>query len=126
MRAGARFFYTEVYYSSMHIALRYITTVLAVALTVRLVPGVSYVDYLTLALVALVWSIIVMVIRPVLRILTLPLTIITFGLFSLVLNALLFWAVTLVVPGFTIDGFIPAFFGALVLSIVTWFIEKVL
>jgi putative membrane protein len=67
-----------------------------------------------------------MVIRPVLKILTLPITIITFGLFSFVLNALLFWAMTFIVPGFTVAGFFSAFLGALVLSILTWFIHHLL
>ena len=111
----------------MSIILQYLGTAAAVYLTVNLVPGISVSgEWMTTLLVALVWSVIVMVVRPVLRVLTLPLTILTFGLFSLVLNAFLFYAMQWVVPGFTVEGFFAAFLGALVLSILTWLIQKVL
>ncbi|MDO8514217.1 MAG: phage holin family protein [bacterium] len=111
----------------MHTALRYFGTVAAVYLTVSLVPGVTVGGgWTTILLVALVWSVIMMVIKPVLSILTLPITIITLGLFSFILNALLFWAMTLVVPGFVVAGFLPALLGALVLSVLTWLIHQVL
>src|SRR3990167_3555121 len=105
----------------MHTTLRYLGTVAAVVLTVSIVPGVVITGgWETTLLVALVWSVITMVIRPVLKILTFPITVITFGVFSVILNALLFWAMTLVVPGFVVAGFWPALLGALVLSILTW------
>ncbi|MBI4093632.1 phage holin family protein [Candidatus Kaiserbacteria bacterium] len=111
----------------MHMILRYLGTVGAVILTVNLVPGITVSGgWPTVFLVALVWSVIVMVLKPVLTLLTLPITIITLGLFSFVLNALLFWAMTLVVPGFMVTGFFPAFLGAIVLSIFTWLIDKIL
>src|SRR5438045_1691582 len=100
----------------MKTVLRYLGTVAAVVLTVDLVPGISVAGgWETILLVALVWSVIVMVIKPVLTILTLPITIITLGLFSFIVNALLFWAMTLIVPGFIVAGFLPALLGALVL-----------
>jgi len=111
----------------MHLILRYLGTVAAVLITVNVVPGISLSEgWTTILLVALVWSVITMVIRPVLQILTFPITLITFGLFSFVLNAALFWAMTLVVPGFVLAGIIPALLGAIVLSIATWFINKIL
>ncbi|PIT91146.1 hypothetical protein COU17_01965 [Candidatus Kaiserbacteria bacterium CG10_big_fil_rev_8_21_14_0_10_49_17] len=111
----------------MHTLLRYLGTVAAVYLTVTLVPGITVAGgWLTILLIALVWSVITIVIRPVLKILTLPITIITFGLFSFILNALLFWAVTLIVPGFMIAGFVPALLGAIVLSVLTWLIHQIL
>lgn len=111
----------------MHIVLRYIGTVAAVILTVYIVPGVTVTGgWLSILLVALVWSVITMVIKPVLTILTLPITIVTFGLFSLVLNALLFWLMAAIVPGFMVAGFLPALLGALVLSILSWLIHQIL
>jgi len=110
----------------MRAVLRFLGTVAAVVLTVNLVPGIHVEDgWTTIALVALVWSVITLVVRPVLTLVALPITIITLGLFSFVLNALLFWAMTLVVPGFIVDGFFPSLLGALVLSIIGWFIHKV-
>ncbi|OGG79413.1 hypothetical protein A3A39_00440 [Candidatus Kaiserbacteria bacterium RIFCSPLOWO2_01_FULL_54_13] len=111
----------------MHTILHYLGTVAAVMLTVNLVPGITVSGgWTTILLVALVWSVIVMVVKPVLTILTLPITIITLGLFSFVLNAVLFYAITWVVPGFEVAGLLPAVLGALVLSIVSWLIHKVL
>ncbi len=111
----------------MHTVLKYLGTVAAVVLTVNIVPGITVEGgWLTILLVAVVWSVIVTVIKPVLGILTLPITLITFGLFSFVLNALLFFAMTLVVPGFIVAGFWPALFGAIVLSVLTWLIHKIL
>ncbi len=111
----------------MHTILRYLGTVAAVLLTVYLVPGVSITGgWVNILLLALVWSVIVMVIKPVLSILTLPFTLVTFGLFSLILNALLFWAMTLIVPGFAVAGFIPALLGAIVLSVLSWLIHQIL
>jgi putative membrane protein len=111
----------------MHALLRYLGTVAAVYLTVSFVPGITVASgWMTLLLVALVWSVIAMVIKPVLSILTLPITILTLGLFSFILNALLFYAMTWMVPGFTVVGFIPAFLGAFVLSILSWLIHRIL
>ncbi len=107
--------------------LRYLGVVAAVYLTVNLVPGISVSGgWTTMLIVALVWSVITLVIKPVLGILTLPITLITFGIFSFILNALLFWAMELIVPGFGVAGFFAALLGALVLSIATWLIEKIL
>lgn len=111
----------------MHTLLRFAGTAAAVFLVVEYVPGITVSGgWTTILLVALVWSVITMVIRPVLSILTLPLTIITIGLFSFVLNALLFWAMEFVVPGFDVAGFIPALFGVVALSIANWLIQKVI
>ena len=111
----------------MHLLLKFVGTLAAIVLTVHLVPGVDVAGgWETMLLAALVWTVITMVIRPVLTILTLPITIVTFGIFALVLNVLLFWTMSLVVPGFVIDGLWPALLGAVVLSILSWLINKVL
>lgn len=110
----------------MHTIVRYLGTVAAVVLTVYIVPGVDIAGWESTLLAALVWSVITMVIRPVLAILTLPITILTVGLFSFILNALLFWAMTLIVPGFVVHGFFPALLGSVVLSVLSWFIHKAL
>lgn len=115
------------YTAHMHPLLRYLGVVAAVLLTVNIVPGIAiYGGWTTTLLVALVWSVIVVVIRPVLQLLTLPITVLTLGLFSFVLNALLFWAMAFVVPGFTVSGFWAALIGALVLSVLSWLIEQLL
>ena len=116
-----------VYSSAMHTILRFLGTVAAVLLTVYIVPGVTISGgWVNVLLLALVWSVITMFIRPVLSLLTLPITILTFGIFSLILNALLFWAMTLIVPGFSVAGFFSAFLGVIVLSLLSWLIHLVL
>ncbi len=111
----------------MYVILRYLGTVAAFILTVHLVPGVSAPGgWLSIFLVALVWSAVTLAIRPVLSILTLPITLITFGLFALILNALLFWLTAAIVPGFVVVNFWSALLGAIVLSILTWLIHLVL
>lgn len=111
----------------MHTILRLIATAAAVYLTIHLVPGVLVTGgWETIALVALVWSALSIAVKPVLTILTLPLTILTFGLFSFVLNAFLFWLVSVIVPGFVIVGFWDAVLGAFVLSLLSWLIQHVL
>lgn len=111
----------------MHVVLKYLGTVAAVYLTVNLVPGVAVTGgWTTTLLLALAWSVIVMVIRPVLTVLTLPITIVTLGLFSLVLNAFLFYAMQWIIPGFSVAGIIPALLGSIVLALLTWLIDKIL
>jgi len=111
----------------MHTILRYLGTVAAVVLTVNIVPGITVAGgWETILLVALVWSVITMVVKPVLTILTLPITILTFGVFSLILNALLFWLIAIIVPGFVVSGFLAALLGALVLSVLSWLIHQIL
>lgn len=110
----------------MHILFRLLAVALAVYLTVNLVPGISITDgWMTFLIVAAVWSVIITVVKPILSILALPITIITLGLFHFVLNALLFWGMELVVPGFDVAGWWPALLGSIVLSLFSWLIEKV-
>lgn len=111
----------------MHFLLRFLAVVVAVYLTVNLVPGISISGgWITVLVVSLVWSVVITVIRPVLQLLAFPVTVITLGLFSFILNAFLFWAMELVVPGFDVAGFLPALLGSIVLSILTWLISHVL
>ena len=108
----------------MHMLLRYLGTVAAVILTIYLVPGVAAPGgWVTIFLVALVWSAISLTIKPILHLLALPITILTFGLFALVINALLFWLVAAIVPGFMVGGFMSALVGSIVLAILNWLIH---
>lgn len=97
--------------------------VVAVALwvTAYLVPGVTITSWTALAIAALVLGLINATVKPVLVILTLPITIITLGLFYLVVNAIAFALAAALVPGFQIAGAVPAVVGALVTSLVSWF-----
>ena len=92
----------------------------ALWVTTAIVPGVRVADYVTLALAALVLGLVNALVRPVLLIVTLPLTILTLGLFYLVVNGLAFGLAAALVPGFEVASFGAAVLGALVVSIVSW------
>lgn len=98
--------------------------VLAVALWVAayLVPGVGVSSWQALAIGALILGFVNAIVRPILVILTLPITILTLGLFYLIVNAAAFGLAAALVPGFSIDSLGSAIVGALVVSIVSWFI----
>lgn len=77
-------------------------------------------SFTTALIVALILSIVNTIIRPILFLLTLPITVLTLGLFIFVLNGLMLWMVASFVEGFTIAGFWPAVFGAIVYSLISW------
>jgi len=90
-------------------------------LAARIVPGIHVRSLETLALAALLLGVINAFVRPVLIMLTLPLTLITLGLFLLVINAAMLWLVSVVLEGFEVHGFLAAFWGAIVVGLVSWF-----
>ena len=91
----------------------------ALAVAVRIVPGLQTSSALPLIVAAIVLGLINAVIKPILVILTLPITILTLGLFYLVINSMLLALTALLVPGFTVGSFWSAFFGAVIVSIVS-------
>jgi putative membrane protein len=95
---------------------------LGLATASYMVPGVGLASGTSLAVGALVLGFVNAVIRPILTILTLPLTLVTLGLFYLVVNAAAFALAAAVVPGFTVASFWAAVFGALIVSLISWFI----
>jgi len=92
----------------------------AIFIAAYLVPGLEVRSLTTVLVAGLVLGLVNAVVRPVLVILTLPFTLVTLGLFLLVLNAFCLWLTSVVVPGFTVDGFWAAFLGALIVSLVSW------
>jgi putative membrane protein len=106
--------------------LRTIITMLGLFLASRIIPGVSIVGTGTFILAALLLGLVNALVRPVAFLMTLPLTIITLGLFLLVLNAAMFGLVAALLDDFTVSGFWAAVFGAIVVSIsstvASWFI----
>ena len=76
--------------------------------------------FYTAMIVAVVLGLVNALIRPLLVLLTLPITIVTLGLFIFVINGLLFWFVASFVKGFTVAGFWPALFGAIAYSVISW------
>lgn len=107
------------------IIVRWLVGALAVMLVAYLVPGITVTSFISALLVALVLGFVNAVIRPILIFLTLPITILTLGLFVLVINALLFMLTAYFVPGFAVSGFGAAFLGSIVLAFLGWGINLV-
>lgn len=103
----------------MHLLLRWLLNTLALFLVVTFVPGFQYRSMITLAVAALVLGLLNAIIRPIFFVLTLPLTIVTLGLFLIVLNGIMLELTAWVVPGFGIDSFGWACVGALVLALIS-------
>jgi len=94
-----------------------ILTAAILLLMANLVRGVHVEGWGSALLGAIVLGFVNAVVRPLMVLFTLPLTVITFGLFILVVNALMLWLVAALVPGIRVQGFGPAFLGSLVLTL---------
>jgi putative membrane protein len=105
---------------------RFLITACGLLLAAWLLEGVHFGGVLSLLFAALVLGVVNAIVRPVLLLLTLPITLITLGLFLLVLNAAMLGLAAVLVPGFVIDGFWTALFGAVIVSltgiVANWFI----
>ncbi|MEX0616858.1 MAG: phage holin family protein [Candidatus Woykebacteria bacterium] len=103
----------------MFLLVSWIINAIALYVTVALVPGIDVDKTSTLILAALVVGLVNTLIKPIVQIISLPITILTFGIFALVVNAAMLGLAAALVPGFGIDGFLSAFLGAIVLSIIS-------
>ncbi len=101
----------------MKLVLHVLIVAVALLVAAYVIPGIEVASVYIAIIAALILGLLNLVIRPILFILTLPLTIITFGLFAFVLNALIFWFAASFIEGFTVTGFIPALLGSLVVAL---------
>jgi putative membrane protein len=106
--------------------LHWVVSAVALAVSAYLLPGVDVQSAPALLVAALVLGFLNAVLKPVLVVLTLPITIVTLGIFYFVLNAILFALAATLVPGFVVAGFGSAFFGAIVMGLVSWFLGGLL
>lgn len=102
----------------MPLLINWLASALVVIIASYLLPGVHVDSFMTALLVALVLGILNVLLKPLLILLTLPITIITLGLFTLVINALLILLVDMLVPGFTVDGFWWAVLFSLLIALI--------
>ena len=110
----------------MRLLLVWILNAIALLAVAYLYPGVQVQDWKAAAIAALVLGLVNTLVKPILVLLTLPVTVITLGLFLLVLNALLFWAVASLVPGFHVSGFWAAVLGAILYSVIGWLLSMLI
>jgi len=102
--------------------LHWFATGVALGVAAWILPGIHVASPTALAVPALVLGFVNAVIRPLLVIITLPITLLTLGLFYLVVNGAAFGLAAAIVPGFTVDSLLWAILGALVVGLVSWFV----
>ncbi len=110
----------------MRLIAKWIIVALAFLALPFIVPGIVVGAFGTALIVAFFWGIANLIIKPVLLLVFLPINFLTLGLFTFVVNALLFWGIGSFVKGFEVGGFIPAFLGALIMSVVVMLVNLIL
>jgi len=100
----------------------WLSIALSLLVCCKILPGVHVDSLQTLAVAALVLGFINAIIKPILVILTLPITIVTLGLFYFVVNGIAFSLTSAIVPGFVVDSFWWAIAGSVVVSLISWFV----
>lgn len=92
------------------------------------IPGISIGSWVTALILSLLWGLLGFTVKPVLMLLTLPINLLTFGLFTLVINGFLLWLLGGVIKGFEVDTFLHAIVGALLLSLlmaaINWLLDR--
>lgn len=107
----------------MGFLIRVLVNGLAIYLVAQIVPGISVSGVLGALGAGLVLGLVNAVVRPILIVLTLPVTLVTLGLFLFVLNAFCLWLTSKLVRGFEVDGLWAALFGAFLVSLVSWLLS---
>ena len=107
----------------MRFLARLVLNGLAIVVAAWLLPGIHITSTFAALLAGVLLGFVNAIVRPVLFLLTLPLTLLTLGLFIFIVNALWFALTAWLVPGFAIDGFLWALVGALLVSVVSWILN---
>jgi putative membrane protein len=108
----------------VNVLVNWLLSALALWLVARIIPGIMVRSYGTALIATVVIAIVNVIVGWPLKILTIPLTMITLGLFLLILNAFLLKLASMFVPGFSIQGFLPAFLGSIVLTILNYILHR--
>lgn len=110
----------------MRILIVWLINTIALLVLPYLMTSIRITGFWTALIAALVLGLVNALIRPILVVLTLPVTLVTLGLFIFVINGLLFWLVSRMVDGFYVSGFLAAIGGALLYSIISWALSTLL
>jgi putative membrane protein len=114
------------YSSTMKILIKWLLSAASLLFVAYIYSGVEVQSFTSALIAAFVIGLFNVVLRPVLVLLTLPVTIVTLGLFLFVINALMFWAAATVLDGFQVNGFVAALVGSLIYSLLGVLIESAL
>jgi len=110
----------------MTLLLIWILNAVALLIVAYILPGITVGSFFSALIAALVLGLLNTLVKPVLVLLTLPITVVTLGLFLLVINALVFWLAGSVLKGFHVEGFWWAMLGALVYSLISGLLSRLI
>ncbi len=105
--------------------IKFLAVVLALFVAANIVPGITISGLYAAVIVAIILGVLNLIVKPILVVLTLPISILTMGLFIFVINASIFMFVGTIVKGFYIDGFFSALIGSIIVSFISWFVQKI-
>lgn len=111
----------KLFRNGFHLLLHLLLSTIAIVVMAQIVPGVHLQSWLSALTVAVVLGLINVTLRPILLILALPINLLTLGLFSIVINAVLLLLVAYIVPGFALASFWTAIIASIVLALINWF-----
>lgn len=109
----------------MKFLIRLLLNAAALLLVAYLVPGFEVSGFYAALISAVILGLFNAIVKPILVLLTLPITILTLGLFTLVINAVLIWFVASFIEGFSVDGFVTALIGGVILWVISWFTNAI-
>ena len=109
----------------MYVILRWIAFALVIMFTAWIIPGITVENFWAALIVAVVLGIINAFIKPALQLITMPINILTLGIFGLIINALLLMFAGWISPGFAVNGFLSAFLGSIVISLLSLGINQI-
>lgn len=109
----------------VNVLLRWIVYALLIVFVAWIVPGIEVDNFLSALLVCIILALINTFIKPFIQFITLPVNILTLGLFSLVINALMLMLAGWAAPGFEVEGFLSALFGSILLSLFSLAVSKI-
>lgn len=109
----------------MNAFIKWILFAILIMFIAWIIPGITISGFLSALVVVIIMSLINVFVRPLVSLISLPINVITLGIFSLIINTLLFLLVAKLSPGFHIDGFWSGFFGSLILSVFSPLIDKI-
>ena len=110
----------------MRLILLWILNAVALLTVAYLLPSIHVASFGAAMFAALLLGLVNAVLRPLLLLLTLPVTLLTLGLFIFVINGLMFWLASSLIEGFAVGGFWPAVFGSILYSVVSWALTSLL
>ena len=108
----------------MRLILRLAVNVFTLLVVEYIVPGFVLADIYTAVVAAVIIGVVNTFIRPILQLIALPVSLITFGISAFLINVVLLWGTSLLIPGFTIETFWTAVIASIALALVSWFLHR--